>query len=108
MAQEQIQELLALFREERNLTNSLQDRLDQETIMSHGLELGAQGLREIHHLAEEATAELKSQKKEMISKISHLEHVYRDHAMESAKARRTTDLFCSSIMLRRMKRTLPP
>ena len=39
IAHEQIRELLHLLGEERDLTNSLQDRLDQEIMMSHGFEL---------------------------------------------------------------------
>ena len=45
IAHEQIQELLHLLGEERDLTNSLQDRLDQEIMMSHGLEVDVLRIR---------------------------------------------------------------
>ena len=73
MAHEQIAELLHLLGEERDLTNSLQERLDTEIIITQGLELGAQELHEKHTHAMEAVDDLRSQKEQMLTKISHLE-----------------------------------
>ena len=73
MAHEQIAELLHLLGEERDLTNSLQERLDTEIIITQSLELGAQELHEKHTHAMEAVEDLRSQKDQMLTKISHLE-----------------------------------
>ncbi|MDI1490877.1 MAG: hypothetical protein OHK93_002082 [Ramalina farinacea] len=73
MAHEQIAELLHLLGEERDLTNSLQERLDTEIILSQSFELGAQELHQKHTHAMEAVDDLRSQKEQMLTKISHLE-----------------------------------
>ena len=73
MAQEQMAELLQLLGEERDLTNDLQQRLDTEIIISQSLELGAQDLREKHAHAMEAVDDLRSQKEQMLTRISRLE-----------------------------------
>ena len=73
MAQEQIRELMHLLGEERDLTNGLQDRLDQEIIMSQALEIGAHSLSEKHSHALEAVEDLRSQKDQMLAQIANLE-----------------------------------